>query len=159
MTYYKNTDNVSAAHIITNCDRVSVLQFAIGGFGDRYFKTRQLLLQILTPTYAMRFDCCSGLYKCQLLRGNYSRTPLFRTRLIRSPRYFELFVLSLHLKSTPLFRNCQKKSTRRNFQATNKLKSEVRQTIETLTLQFVCCWGSRDSRANKPVVIHDRQKY
>ena len=46
MTYYKNTDNVSAAHIITNCDRVSALQFAIGEFGDRYFKTRQLLLQI-----------------------------------------------------------------------------------------------------------------
>ena len=70
----------------------------------------------------------------------YSRTPLFRTRLIRSPRYFEgrlnslgftlmfsviyyqlfrtrlfrilryfeLIVLSLHLKSTPLFRTCQK---------------------------------------------------
>ena len=73
----------------------------------------------------------------------YSRTPLFRTRLIRSPRYFEgrsnslgftlmfsviyyqlfrtrlfripcyfeLIVLSLHLKSTPLFRTCQKQST------------------------------------------------
>ena len=71
---------------------------------------------------------------------SYSRTPLFRTRLIRSPRYFEgrsnslgftlmfsviyyqlfrtrlfrisryfeLIVLSLHLKSTPLFRTCQK---------------------------------------------------
>ena len=36
---------------------------------------------------------------------------LFRTRLIRSPRYFELIVLSLHLKSTPLFRTCQKQST------------------------------------------------
>ena len=36
---------------------------------------------------------------------------LFRTRLFRIPRYFELIVLSLHLKSTPLFRTCQKKST------------------------------------------------
>ena len=33
---------------------------------------------------------------------------LFRTRLFRIPRYFELIVLSLHLKSTPLFRTCQK---------------------------------------------------
>ena len=30
---------------------------------------------------------------------------------------------------------------------------------DSLTLQFVCRWGSRDSRANKPVVTHDRQKY
>ena len=37
--------------------------------------------------------------------------PLFRTRLFRIPRYFELIVLSLHLKSTPLFRTCQKQST------------------------------------------------
>ena len=36
---------------------------------------------------------------------------LFRTRLFRVPRYFELTVLSLHLKSTPLFRTCQKQST------------------------------------------------
>ena len=36
---------------------------------------------------------------------------LFRTRLFRVPRYFELIVLSLHLKSTPLFRTCQKQST------------------------------------------------
>ena len=70
--------------------------------------------------------------------SKYSRTPLFRTRLIRSPRYFELrsnslgftlmfsviyyqlfripryfelIVLPLHLKSTPLFRTCQKQST------------------------------------------------
>ena len=35
---------------------------------------------------------------------------LFRTRLFRIPRYFELIVLSLHLKSTPLFRTCQKQS-------------------------------------------------
>ena len=45
---------------------------------------------------------------------------LFRTRLFRIPRYFELIVLSLHLKSTPLFRTCQKQSTRTNSQATNK---------------------------------------
>ena len=45
MTYYKSKDNASAAHIITNCDRVSVLQFAIGEFGDGYFKPWQLLLQ------------------------------------------------------------------------------------------------------------------
>ena len=32
----------------------------------------------------------------------------------------ELIVLSLHLKSTPLFRTCQKQSTRKNSQATNK---------------------------------------
>ena len=37
--------------------------------------------------------------------------PLFRTRLFRIPRYFELILLSLHLKSTPLFRTCQKQST------------------------------------------------
>ena len=36
---------------------------------------------------------------------------LFRTRLFRIPRYFELIVLSLHRKSTPLFRTCQKQST------------------------------------------------
>ena len=36
---------------------------------------------------------------------------LFRTRLFQIPRYFELIVLSLHLKSTPLFRTCQKQST------------------------------------------------
>ena len=36
---------------------------------------------------------------------------LFRTRLFRIPRYFELIVLSLHLKSTALFRTCQKQST------------------------------------------------
>ena len=36
---------------------------------------------------------------------------LFRTRLFRIPLYFELIVLSLHLKSTPLFRTCQKQST------------------------------------------------
>ena len=36
---------------------------------------------------------------------------LFRTWLFRIPRYFELIVLSLHLKSTPLFRTCQKQST------------------------------------------------
>ena len=41
----------------------------------------------------------------------YSRTPLFRTRLFRIPRYFELIVLSPHLKSTPLFHTCQKQST------------------------------------------------
>ena len=42
---------------------------------------------------------------------NYSRTSVFRTRLIRIPRCFELIALSLHLKSTPLFRTCQKQST------------------------------------------------
>ena len=36
---------------------------------------------------------------------------LFRTRLFRIPRYLELIVLSLHLKSTPLFRTCRKQST------------------------------------------------
>ena len=36
---------------------------------------------------------------------------LFRTRLFRIPRYFELIVLSPHLKSSPLFRTCQKQST------------------------------------------------
>ena len=36
---------------------------------------------------------------------------LFQTRLFRIPHHFELIVLSLHLKSTPLFRTCQKQST------------------------------------------------
>ena len=36
---------------------------------------------------------------------------LFRTRLFRIPCYFELIVLSLHLKSTQLFQTCQKRST------------------------------------------------
>ena len=36
---------------------------------------------------------------------------LFQTRLFRIPIYFELIVLSLHLKSTPLFRTWQKQST------------------------------------------------
>ena len=84
-----------------------------------------------------------GAHHLVLFRSQYSRTPLFRTRLIRSPRYFEgrsnslgftlmfsviycqlfrtrlfripryfeLIVLSLHLKSTLLFRTCQKQST------------------------------------------------
>ena len=60
---------------------------------------------------------------------------LFGTQLIRIPRYFELIVLSLHLKSTPLFRNGQKQSTRRNFQATNKeWGPSINQ--DSLTLQF-----------------------
>ena len=41
---------------------------------------------------------------------------LFRTRLFRIPRYFELIVLSLHLKSIPLFRTCQKQSTYKRAQ-------------------------------------------
>ena len=45
---------------------------------------------------------------------------LFRTRLFRIPRYFELIGLSLHLKSTPLFQTCQKQGTRTNSQATEK---------------------------------------
>ena len=36
---------------------------------------------------------------------------LFRTRLFRIPCYFELIVLSLRLKSSPLFRTCQQQST------------------------------------------------
>ena len=79
-----------------------------------------------------------------------------RTRLIRSPRYFEVIFLSLHLKSTPLFRTCQQQSTRRNSQATNK-EWGPSSNRDSLTVKFLCCWGSRDSRANKPVVI--RQKY
>ena len=46
--------------------------------------------------------------------------PLFRTRLIRSPRHFQVIVLSLHLKSSLLFRTCQQQSARRNSQATDK---------------------------------------
>ena len=85
-----------------------------------------------------------------------SRAPLFRTQLIRSLRYFEVIVLSLHLKSTPLFRTCQQQSTRRNSQATNK-EWGPSSNRDSLTLQFVCYWKRRDSRANKPVVI--RQNY
>ena len=76
-----------------------------------------------------------GVHKVGFDSNNYSRTPLFRTRLIRIPRYFKgrlnslrftlmfsviyyqlfqtrlfqipryfkLIVLSLHLKSTPLY--------------------------------------------------------
>ena len=36
---------------------------------------------------------------------------LFRTRLFRIPRYFEVIVFFLHHKSTPLFRTCPKQST------------------------------------------------
>ena len=41
---------------------------------------------------------------------------LFRTRLFRIRLYFELIVLSLHLKSIPLFRTCQKQSTYKRAQ-------------------------------------------
>ena len=87
-----------------------------------------------------------------------SLSKIFWTRLFRIPRYLELIVHSLHLKLTPLFRTCQKQSTRGNSQATNK-EWGPSSNRDSLTLQFVCCWGSRDSTANKPVVIHDRQKY
>ena len=35
------------------------------------------------------------------------------------------------------------------------MKSEVCQAIKTL----ICCGGNQDAMANKPVVIHNRQKY
>ena len=57
----------------------------------------------------------------------YSRTPLLRTRLIQSPRYFEVVFLSLHLKSTLIFRNCQQQTPKR------PTKKKVRQAIETLS--------------------------
>ena len=57
---------------------------------------------------------------------------LFRTRLFRIPRYFELIVLSLHLKSTPLFRTCQKQSVQEETPK-RPTKREVRQAIETLS--------------------------
>ena len=49
---------------------------------------------------------------------------LFRTWLFRIPRYFELIVLSLHLKSTPLFRTCQKQS------------AHIRAQLETYCILF-----------------------
>ena len=49
-----------------------------------------------------------------------SLSKIFWTRLFRIPRYLELIVHSLHLKLTPLFRTCQKQSTRGNSQATDK---------------------------------------
>ena len=63
-----------------------------------------------------------------------------------------MIFLSPHLKSTPLFRTCQQQSTRRNSQATNK-EWGPSSNRNSLMLQFVCCWGNRGSRANKPVVI------
>ena len=81
-----------------------------------------------------------------------------KTRLFRIPRYFELIVLSLHLKSIPLFRTCQKQSTRTNSQATKK-EWGPSNNRNSLTLHFVCCWGCWDCRANKPVAIHNQQKY
>ena len=102
----------------------------------------------------LRFRC-----KNDKKEFTYSRTPLFRTRLIRSleksplfrrkikfpwiypyvfshllsaisnsvitnSRYFELIVLSLHLKSTPLFRTCQKQS------------AHIRAQLETYCILF-----------------------
>ena len=65
---------------------------------------------------------------------------------LNQPRYFEL-----------VKKEVQEETPRR------PTKSEVHQTEnnqDSLTLQFVCRWGSQDSRANKPVVIsHDPQKY
>ena len=79
---------------------------------------------------------------------------LFRTRLFGISRYFELIVLSLHLKYiNPVISNLSKTEYK------NKLPSDQQSNRDCLTLQFVCCWGSQDSTANKPVVIHDRQKY
>ena len=48
--------------------------------------------------------------------------------------------------------------TRRNSQATNK-KWGPSSNHDSRTLQFVCCWGSQELMANKPVVIHNWQKY
>ena len=59
------------------------------------------------------------------------------------PRYFELIVLSLHLKSTPLFRTCKKQST------------YIRAQLETYCILF-----ELDSRAcPSKKFIHDGQKY
>ena len=41
----------------------------------------------------------------------YSRAPLFRTRLVRSPAISNSSFFPVHLKSTPLFRTFQKQST------------------------------------------------
>ena len=51
-------------------------------------------------------------------------------QLFRTPRYFELIVLSLHLKSTPLFRTCQKQSTVRTYEQSWKR--------DKLTLNLPC---------------------
>ena len=56
-----------------------------------------------------------------------SRTPLFLTRLIRSPRYFKVIFLSLHFESTPLFRTCH-----------NRVQEE---TPKRLCKRFVICGG------------------
>ena len=62
---------------------------------------------------------------------------LFRTRLFRIPRYFEVIVLYLHLKSTPLFRTWVRNNENEVKQQEETLKrptkSEVRQAIETLS--------------------------
>ena len=60
---------------------------------------------------------------------------------------------SLHLKSTPLYLTCQKQSKTQEEIPKRPTKSEFRQAIETLTLQFVCCRGSQDPGANKPVYV------
>ena len=48
--------------------------------------------------------------------------------------------------------------TRRNSQVTDK-KWGPSSNQDSRTLQFVCCWGSQELMANKPVVIHNWQKY
>ena len=61
----------------------------------------------------------------------YSRTPRFRTRLIRSPRCFEVISLSLHLNQPRYFELINNRVEEQTPK--RPTKSEVRQAIEILS--------------------------
>ena len=94
----------------------------------------------------------------------------------KSPRYFDRIPLDLPLRFQS-FTFCYFELGYFEFPAISNLSfspytliqpryfelvKNNKSVIETLSLQnpaVFCCWGSRDSTANKPVAIHDRQKY
>ena len=63
----------------------------------------------------------------------YCQLHVFWTRLFLIPCYFELIILSLHLKSTLLFLTCQRVQEEfETLKRAGNIKSEVHQAIETL---------------------------
>ena len=111
-----------------------------------FFKTYTCFLDIHRAMFSFIFSQLFGYSRTPLFRTRLIQSPryfegrsnslgfalmfsviyyqLFRTRLFRIPRYFELIVLSLHLKSTPLFRTCQKQS------------ANIRAQLETYCILF-----------------------
>ena len=87
----------------------------------------------------------------------YSRTPLFRTRLIRSLRYFEVIFLSLHHQPRyfELVNNRVQEETPKR-----PTKSKVRQAIETLShYSLFAVEGAEIRGQTSQLHVVIRQKY